>query len=80
MKPGTRLCTLVQYAVYLSFCNPSFKKFIEEGTVSDTLSKEEYTELCTEIGSKEEVGTKYIIGRLELMGNGLYSTLFPGRT
>ena len=74
-----RLCILV-YAVYLSFCNPSFKKFIEEGTVSDTLSKEEYTELCTEVGSKEEVGAKYIIGRLELTGNELYSILFPGRT
>jgi hypothetical protein len=41
---------------YHSAATPSFKKFIEESAISDALSKEEYTELCTEIGSKEEVG------------------------
>ena len=63
--------------IYHSPATSSFKKFIEESTISDTLSKEEYTELCTEVGSKEEVGRislytmKYVIGRLYLLRNGL---------
>ena len=35
----------------------SFKKFLEGASIAEVLGKQEYDELCTEIGSKEEVGS-----------------------